>query len=207
MVDMTHRPGLTGVESGHIKSRDRVRDLGEVYTQPREVQAMLDLIPDSFVDIDTKFLEPAAGNGNFLVAILERKIAAIDEATHGGTEFWYEFALLRCLASIYGVDISDENVMEAHERMGEIVDAALAFSDQPQSGAFERATDALLASNVVLGDSLNSATEIMLVEYTPLTGERFARQPSPLEEPPGLFAQLYARDPLPTIHYTELRAS
>lgn len=58
-------------EPRHIKSKERVRDLGEVYTQPREVNAMLDLIPDAFASIDTRFFEPAAGDGNFLVAILD----------------------------------------------------------------------------------------------------------------------------------------
>lgn len=192
-------------ESKHIKSRERVRDLGEVYTQPREVQAMLVLIPDAFADIDTRFLEPAAGNGNFLVAILERKIAAIDEAKHGGTEHWYEFALLRCLASIYGIDISDENVEEARERMTAVIDVAHVFRGEPATPGFSKAVAAILATNVVEGDSMDAADQIVFVEYTPLDGERFQRAQSELERPEmDLFYEPPA--PLPTVHYSGLVA-
>lgn len=189
----------------HIKSRDRVRDLGEVYTQPREVNAMLDLIPDAFVDLDTRFLEPAAGNGNFLVEILQRKIALIDESRHGGTSDWYEFALLRCLASIYAIDISDENVIEARERMTAVIDAARVFHGGGARPEFDRAVQAILTTNVVQGDSLNAAEQIVFVEYTPVEGERFERIPSELEAPEmDLFYEPPA--PLPTVHFTELGA-
>jgi len=186
----------------HIRSRERVRDLGEVYTQPREVNAMLDLIPDAFVDVDARFLEPAAGNGNFLVAILERKVAAIDPAVTGSA---YEFAVLRCLVSIYGVDISGDNVEEARERMLAIATAAAAFDDGDASAAFVRAAEAILATNVVIGDSLNAADQIVFVEYTPLPGERFQRLSSELVSPEmDLFYE--PPSPLPTVHYSELGA-
>ncbi len=192
--------GSVMTEPRHIKSRERVRDLGEVYTQPREVQAMLDLIPDMFAEIDTRFLEPAAGNGNFLVAILERKIAAIDPTATGDA---YEFAVLRCLASIYGVDISEENVEEARERMLAIVTVAAAFNDGDATTPFVRAAETILATNIVVGDSLTTADRIVFVEYTPLSGERFQRVPSELE-PPEI--DLFYEPPpsLPTVHYSEL---
>lgn len=194
--------GSTMTEPRHIKSRERVRDLGEVYTQPREVQAMLDLIPDMFVGIDTRFLEPAAGNGNFLVAILERKIAAIAPAVTGDA---YEFAVLRCLASTYGIDISEENVEEARSRMLAIASAAAAFDDGDASAPFVRAAEAILATNIVVGDSLNGADQIVLVEYEPLPEGRFHRVPSELE-PPQM--DLFYEPPrsLPTVHYSELGA-
>jgi hypothetical protein len=192
-------------QSKHIKSRERVRDLGEVYTQPREVQAMLDLIPDAFADIDTRFLEPAAGNGNFLVAILERKIRAIDEARYGGSEHWYEFALLRCLASIYGIDISNENVEEARERMTALLDAAHVFRGEPATPGFSKAVATILSTNVVEGDSMDAADQIVFVEYTPLDGERFQRARSELERPA---MDLFYEPPptLPTVHYSGLVA-
>ena len=189
----------------HIKSRERVRDLGEVYTQPREVDAMLDLIPDAFKDIDTRFLEPAAGNGNFLVAILERKIALIGEAAHGGTPNWFEFALLRCLASVYAVDISPENVREARERMTAVVDAAHVFGGGSANPRFTRAAETILATNVLQGDSLNAADQIVFVEYAPVPVERFERAPSELESPAmDLFYE--PPTPLSTVHYSELGA-
>lgn len=191
-------------EPRHIKSRERVRDLGEVYTQPREVNAMLDLIPDMFMNIDTRFLEPAAGDGNFLVAIFERKIVLIDEQTFGGTADWFEFALLRCLASIYAVDISEENVEEARERMLAMAVTAAAFDDGDASESFDRAAREILRTNIIVGDSLNGADQIVFVEYTPLPGERFQRVPSELEPPkePDLFYM--PPEPLPTVHFSEL---
>lgn len=193
---------LNGV---HIKSRERVRDLGEVYTQPREVDAMLDLIPDAFIEIDTRFLEPAAGNGNFLVSILKRKIARIDVTVHGGTPNWFEFALLRCLASIYGVDISLENVREACDRMTAVVDAAHVLGGGIARPEFDRVVAAILETNLVEGDSLNAADQIVFVEYTPLPDESFIRSPSELQPPEmDLFYEPPA--PLPTVHYSELGA-
>jgi len=189
----------------HIKSRERVRDLGEVYTQPREVDAMLDLIPDAFADIDTRFLEPAAGNGNFLVAILERKIARIDETVHGGTPNWFEFALLRCLASIYAVDISLENVREARERMTAVVDAAHVFGGGSANLNFTKAVETILTTNVVEGDSLNAADQIVFVQYSPVPSEQFQRMPSELE-PPAMDLFYMPPASLPTVHYSELGA-
>lgn len=194
--------GSAMAEPRHIKSRERVRDLGEVYTQPREVNAMLDLIPDAFTHIDTRFLEPAAGNGNFLVAILERKIAAIDPTVTGEP---YEFAVLRCLASTYGIDISQENIEEARERMLAIATAAAAFDDGDASTPFIRAVEAILATNVIVGDSLNAADQIVFVEYTPLPGGLFQRVPSELE-PPQMDLFYAPPAPLPTVHYSDLGA-
>ena len=166
---------------------------------------MLDLIPDAFTEIDTRFLEPAAGNGNFLVAILDRKIAAIDEKKHGGSKYWFEFALLRCVASTYGIDISDENVDESRERMTALIDVAHVFRGEPSTSDFAPAVEAILATNVVVGDSLNGADQIVFVEYTPLPGERFQRVSSELEQPE---MDLFYEPPmvLPTVHYSELGA-
>lgn len=189
----------------HIKSRERVRDLGEVYTQPREVKAMLDLVPDTFTDVDTRFLEPAAGDGNFLVAILDRKLALIDEGKFGGTVERIEFALLRCLASIYAIDIDEQNVEEARDRMFAMVTAAAAFDNGEASDAFCRAALEILRTNVVVGDSLSGADQIVFVEYTPLPGERFQRVLSELE-PPEMDLFYEPPTPLPTVHYSELGA-
>ncbi|QYM76871.1 SAM-dependent DNA methyltransferase [Leucobacter luti] len=197
--------GSVMAEPRHIKSRERVRDLGEVYTQPREVNAMLDLIPDAFVEIDTRFLEPAAGDGNFLVAILDRKIALIDERKFGGTADWFEFALLRCVASIYAVDIDEQNVHEARERMLAMITAAAAFDDGDASESFRRAAREILRTNIVVGDSLNGAEQIVFIEYSPLSGERFQRVPSELEAPAmDLFYEPPV--PLPTVHFSEMGA-
>lgn len=186
-----------------IKSRERVRDLAEVFTHEREVNDMLDLVPDMFVDIDSRFLEPACGTGNFLVEILGRKIALISETIHGGSPHWYEFSLLRCIASIYAVDISDENIRESRERLQAILDAAHALHGEPMSAGFLAAVNAILKTNIVLGDSLNSASEIVFVEYEAQEGELFSRVPSHLEDPEiDLF--YIPPEPLETVHFSLL---
>lgn len=187
----------------HIKSRDRVEDLGEVFTQPREVDAMLDLIPDAFLSIDTRFLEPAAGDGNFLVSILERKISLISEPELGGTPRWFEFAILRCLASIYSVDISEDNVSEARERLLSIALAATAFDEGAVSEDFYRAAQEIVRTNIVLGDSLNAADQILFVEYMPTDIECFERNQTYLQNPP---IDLLYEPPamLSTVHFSRL---
>lgn len=186
-----------------IKSRERVRDLAEVFTHEREVNDMLDLVPDMFVEIDSRFLEPACGTGNFLVEILGRKIALISEQNHGGTPRWYEFSLLRCIASIYAVDISEENIKESRERLQVILDAAHALHGESKSDGFLSAVNAILETNIVLGDSLNSASEITFVEYEAQQGEMFKRTHSHLEDPEiDLFYM--PPEPLETVHFSML---
>lgn len=186
-----------------IKSRERVRDLAEVYTHQREVDAMLDLIPDMFVQIDSTFLEPACGDGNFLVEILARKLRLISEAEHGGTEHWYEFAALRAVASIYAIDISEENVFEAHERMRAVVGKEFADHGFEPTPAFHRAITVILNANVIHGDTLKDAQKLRLIEWKAADGETFVRTTSFLEEPEhDLF--YVAPEPLAPIHYSEL---
>lgn len=91
-----------------IKSKNRVKDFGEVFTAEREVKAMCDLIPSSiWENIDSTFLEPACGNGNFLVEILSRKLQRCKT----------EEEVYRAYNSIYGIDILPDNCEEAKERM------------------------------------------------------------------------------------------
>src|SRR5680860_983634 len=93
------------------KTRQRVRDLAEVYTHEREVTAMLDLVPDMFPslerprDIGRTFLEPACGAGNFLVAILDRKLAFVKFGGLYRSVATFETAVLKSLSTIYGIDI------------------------------------------------------------------------------------------------------
>jgi hypothetical protein len=195
--------GTVEADRDLIKSRERVRDLAEVYTHKREVDAMLDLIPDMFKQIDSRFLEPACGDGNFLVEILARKIALITEKKHGGTPHWYEFAVLRCVASIYAVDISEENGFEAHERMRAVIEKEFAEKGFGSTPAFHDALTVILNANVVHGDTLKDARQIKLIEWQAGPHETFVRTPTFLEEPEhDLF--YVAPAPLAPIHYSEL---
>ncbi|WP_420451961.1 type III restriction endonuclease subunit M [Ilumatobacter sp.] len=186
-----------------IKSRDRVRDLAEVYTHEREVDAMLAFVPDMFESIESTFLEPACGNGNFLVEILGRKLASIDEQRHGASENLFDVAVLRAAASIYAIDISDENVAEAHERMTEVVASEFERRRRTPTPAFGSALASILGANVICGDALNGASEISFFEWKVVDGESFTRTPFSLEEPEfDLF--FVPPEPLAPIHYTDL---
>lgn len=157
-----------------IKSRTRVKDLAEVFTAEAQVKAMLDLpgIADACRRPDARFLEPACGNGNFLVEILTRKLAVVAEMpTRRGKgddpQPLFEFQVLVSVASVYGIDISEENVSEARIRLHAVVSGfyASARNTWSPSPGFFAAVDAILATNIVLGDSLNGADGILFVEY------------------------------------------
>lgn len=102
-----------------VKSSERVRDLGEVFTPNATVQEMLDLLPRSTwaPHPSLTFLEPACGDGNFLVAILDRKLERITKdfdtgnLAAGTQAEAAQFHALEALASIYAVDISTDNVI------------------------------------------------------------------------------------------------
>ena len=99
-----------------VKSSDRVRNHGEVLTARREVEAMLDLVKNESERIDSRFLEPACGDGNFLVAILERKLVTVT-ARYRTKKADFEVQMLSALSSIYGIDLLQDNVELAIDRM------------------------------------------------------------------------------------------
>jgi SAM-dependent methyltransferase len=201
------------VARDQIKSRDRVRDLAEVYTHEREVKAMLDLVEDMFPSfeepnkLDRTFLEPACGHGNFLVEILHRKLRHVTTRCHGRGER-FEHRVLRCLASIYGIDISRDNVEEAKERMSSLIEAHIdvELGGAEPTGGFASAVATILHTNVTIGNSLAGKAEIELVEYQPRAGGSFLRTWSRLDlagHEPGVQPLVRRRDTAP-LHYSEL---
>lgn len=194
-------------ELAQTRSRERVRDLAEVFTHQREVDAMLDMVTDAFGALDVTFLEPACGSGNFLVEILRRKLRLVSKADCVSQE-QYEHRLLRALASIYGVDISQENVTEARARMAHVVldhYQTDANTIQPTT-AFVGAASLIIGSNIVRGDTLNGPDQIDLCEWRPHSGGRFQRVWSQALVPPAernLFWEERVED-LEPVHYSEL---
>ena len=194
---------------GQVRSRERVRELAEVFTHQREVNAMLDLVPDAFNGLDITFLEPTCGSGNFLVEILRRKLRLVTKTDCVSQEH-YEHRLLRAIASIYGVDISMDNVTEARARMAHVLLSYYqsdANTVEPTTG-FLNAAAMIIGDNVVLGDSLNDADQIELCEWRPFPGGRFQRVWSYALVPQGardLFWQERVQDAEP-VHYSELVA-
>lgn len=199
---------------GQIKSRERVRDLAEVYTHQREVNAMLALVPDMFPtaenpgNTDRKFLEPACGSGNFLEEILERKLAYVTTERYGMGQR-YEHRILRALASIYAVDINEENVEESRDRLRAVVNSHIDndMNTKAASAGFADAVDIILASNIILGDTMSRRGDITLIDYKAGKGGTFTREWAPLDsQDEGLFAFLAPRDEVP-VHYRDLPAN
>jgi hypothetical protein len=208
-------PAAEDSEDGQINSRERVRDLAEVYTHEREVDAMLDLVPDMFPSVDNPgntdrtFLEPACGSGNFLVGILGRKLASVTTRGCGRGER-FEHRALRCLASIYGIDICEQNVAMARQRISDLIYAHIerhGGGDTP-TPAFVSAVKTILATNIIRADTLADAAEIELVEYTPAADGTFTREWShpldPAADAPTLFSLTEPRRDAVPVHYSEL---
>lgn len=203
------RPG-----AGQIKSRERVRDLAEVYTHKREVDAMLDLVASMFPsrddpsNTDRTFLEPACGSGNFLEEVLRRKLAFVSVSRYGRGDR-YEHRVLRCLASIYGIDISQDNVDESRDRMGAIINSHLDndLNTKVVSGGFISAAETILATNIVRGDTVADADRITLVEYRPGPGCTFTRTWTSLQasaQEMDLFAAMMPTQDARPVHFSDL---
>lgn len=137
-----------------VRSKQRVADHGEVFTPAWIVEAMLDLVKDETERIDSRFLEPACGSGNFLVRILERKLAAV-ELKFGKSEFeWRHYALLALMCT-YGIELLEDNIAECRANMLEILadNLRLEESDELYRAAFN-----VLSLNLVHGDALRMRT-------------------------------------------------
>jgi len=162
-----------------IKSKDRVRNLAEVYTNEREVNAMLDLIPLKHPDdiIRYRYLEPACGNGNFLIEILRRKLHRVTEKYGHQSMRRFEFYIARALTTIYGIDICYQNVQEARERLYREVKSTVDLHKGSfiYSDGFLGLIRYILTTNIVQGDSINQPDDIVFIEYT-ITGQSFGRR-------------------------------
>src|SRR5690606_15251876 len=104
-----------------VVSKQRVVDHGEVFTNPREVNAMLDLVKQETERIDSRFLEPACGTGNFLAEVLERKLRVV-RRDYANSQLAYERYAVLAVSSIYGIDILQDNVDACRGRLFGIVD-------------------------------------------------------------------------------------
>jgi len=145
---------MTQAKNEQIKSKRRVVDHGEVFTAEREVNAMLDLVKQETERIDSTFLEPACGNGNFLAAILKRKLAVVNIIGKGKPGIW-ESESIRALMSVYGVDLLPDNVEECQLRLYGIWNEA--YSKACKKDCSDRCRDTatfVLKRNILCGDAL-----------------------------------------------------
>ena len=147
--------------SQQIKSRERVSEHGEVFTAEREVNAMLDLVKQETERVDSRFLEPACGDGNFLAEILRRKLeAAKKRATPPRKKKplppEFEKQSFIAVASIYGVDLMLDNVKSCRERLYGIWNAEYeAVCQKEVSEECREAVRFLLSENIVCGNALS----------------------------------------------------
>ena len=158
-----------------VKSSDRVRNHGEVLTARREVEAMLDLVKNESERIDSRFLEPACGDGNFLVAILERKLKTV-ASRYRTKKADFEVQMLSALASIYGIDLLEDNVELAIDRMLKIAcDYYKNTLKTKPDNEFQAIMRFILTKNILQGDSLNGIDKITFTQWT-LVGYKFKRE-------------------------------
>ncbi|MCP9440930.1 MAG: N-6 DNA methylase, partial [Nitrospira sp.] len=137
-----------------VKSKQRVADHGEVFTPEWMVEAMLDLVKGETERIDSRFLEPACGSGNFLVAVLRRKLAAVD-LKYGKSDFEKRHYTLLALMCTYGIELLADNIAECRANMLEVLADYLKID---ASDDLYRAASYVLSQNLVHGDALKMRT-------------------------------------------------
>jgi hypothetical protein len=159
-----------------FKSKQRVADHGEVFTPAWMVEAMLDLVKDETERIDARFLEPACGSGNFLVQILQRKLAAV-EAKYGKSDFERQHYALLALMCVYGIELLTDNIAECRANLLEIFAGYLSLGE---SDDLYRAAASVLSQNLVHGDALTMLTHdgqaITFAEWGYLGKGKFQRR-------------------------------
>ena len=159
-----------------IKSKQRVADHGEVFTPAWMVEAMLDLVKDETERIDSRFLEPACGSGNFLVRILQRKLAAV-ELKYGKSDFERRHYALLALMCLYGIELLADNIAECRANLLKIFAEYLTLAP---SDDLYRAAFYVLSQNLVHGDALTMRTQgnlpITFAEWGYLGKGKFQRR-------------------------------
>ena len=175
---------------GQIKSRDRVVDHAEVFTADREVNAMLDLVRTETERIESRFLEPACGNGNFLAEILRRKLDAAKKASkYKGRIFTADFEkkAVAALCSIYGVELLPDNVAECIERLYGIWDERYSSVMKKEADDnVRRVARFILSKNILCGDTLTmkraDGSPIIFSQWDFVPDDRIKRRDFRLDE-------------------------
>lgn len=187
----------------HIKSKARVRDHGEVFTPDFIVSDMLNLVRQETERIESRFLEPACGSGNFLIEVLKRKLEVVRNR-YRKNQFEYERYAIVAISSIYGIDILPDNIEECKQRLFSIF-------DREYTGLFQNACNQscresakfILSKNILLGDALTLKTidgkePIIFAEWSSLNETMHKRRDytlanllenQPIDEP-NLFSDL-----------------
>lgn len=163
----------------------QVAERGEVFTAEREVNAMLDLVANECLRPDSRFLEPACGNGNFQTAILKRKLSEL-RRKYKNSPYDYEKQAIVAIGSLYGVDIMRDNVEECRERLFSIWNEE--YTAHCKSDASEEARQAakfIISRNIINGNALtlmcvdaegnDTSAPIVFSEWTLISSNRMQR--------------------------------
>lgn len=169
------------MENGkQVKSKQRVADHGEVFTAEREVNAMLDLVKQETERIDSRFLEPACGDGNFLAEILRRKLNVV-KSRYGKSAADYEKFAVVAVTSIYGVELLPDNTDACRKRLFEIWDTEYrANCKKDCRDECREAVRFILRRNILCGDALtlkqDNGEPIIFSEWSLVTGSMMQRR-------------------------------
>ena len=172
--------------TSQTKSKQRVADHGEVFTAEREVKAMCDLVKQETERIESRFLEPACGNGNFLAEVLSRKLAVV-KSRYGKSPADYEKYSVLAITSIYGVELLQDNAAECRERLFALWDEAYTANNrQAADDQCREAVRFILEKNILCGDALTlrqaDGSPIIFAEWSLVTGNQIKRRDFALDE-------------------------
>ena len=170
------------INNTQFKTRQRVTDHGEVFTSEREVNAMLDLVKQETERIDSRFLEPACGTGNFLVEILKRKLTVV-ENRYSKNQLEYERYSILAISSIYGVEILEDNVQTCRDRLlGVFTHYYINNYKKEIKQECLKAAEFILGRNILWGDALSlktpneKAEPIIFSEWSAVNGSMIKRR-------------------------------
>ena len=169
-----------------VKSKERVTEHGEVFTSEREVNAMLDLVKQETERIDSRFLEPACGDGNFLAEILRRKLAVVKRQYGKSTPDYEKYAVV-AITSIYGVELLQDNVDDCRKRLFDIWNTEYTTNCKKDcSNECREAVRYILIHNILCGNALtlkkvdtqgqDTAEPIIFAEWEMVIGTMLKRR-------------------------------
>lgn len=172
--------------ANQVKSKQRVVDHGEVFTNEREVNAMLDMVKQETERIDSRFLEPACGDGNFLAEILRRKLAVVTQRYNSNPRDWEKYAFV-ATSSIYGVELLADNAADCRMRLLSILEAAWVKATKAKGDPrFLPAIAYVLSRNILNGNALTMKTTddepIIFSEWALVTADKVKRRDFRLDE-------------------------
>jgi hypothetical protein len=174
--------------NAQVISKKRVADHGEVLTGEREVNSMLDLVRQETERIDSRFLEPACGTGNFLAPVYEKKLAVVQKR-YGKSQLEFERYAVIATGSIYGIDILKDNVKLCRERLFRVFDTLYTRLYKAETkGVMRDVIRFILEKNIVQGDALSlktvskNPTSIIFSEWAPFNGSMVKRRDFSFEE-------------------------